>query len=82
MHKSRFHGGAFWWGFAFLCRNTLVAIATLIDPSQAFAQMFFLGAVLIFFLVWQVAVWPWMNEGLNVFIIDRMVSEIVGFLQI
>ena len=42
----RFQPSAWYWGPCFLLRNLLVAFATVVDPSQPFIQMMFLGCIL------------------------------------
>lgn len=62
----RFRAGAWYWGLIFLIRNTLIAVASVLAPTEPYRQLLIVLVLLLVGLALQCVVWPWRTTGLNV----------------
>jgi hypothetical protein len=62
----RFRSSTWYWGVVFLVRNFFCALTTVVDPNRPYLQTVLFVTVLLTYTVFQVRVWPWKTEGLNI----------------
>jgi len=55
-----------WWGIAFMTRNTLLAMTNVLVPTDGHMQATIFILILTTFLIFQCILWPWSNVLINV----------------
>jgi hypothetical protein len=61
----RFRPDAWWWGLAFLLRQTVLAFVTIVPPKYPHAQLFYCGMVCTTYGFAICRIWPWLSPQLS-----------------
>mmetsp|Transcript_8294 Transcript_8294/g.14483 ORF Transcript_8294/g.14483 Transcript_8294/m.14483 type:complete len:1266 (+) Transcript_8294:77-3874(+) len=62
----RFRPDCWWWGLVFLVRQTCLAFAAVVPSSNAHAQLFYTGGILMIYGYFLSMFWPWISTELSI----------------